>query len=166
MLNDKEKAYKKLLIQTLNKYATTYSGKRFVGQGFLPRERKTDIDSRWAATNALGMFGVSYKSATASDDFYDNVDYSHDREAEMKMLQLIKDKGSQKLKKLPLRQSFNSEAEYQKELAKKEGIFVGISSGAAIQAAKNIAARGEKGNIVVILPDGGMKYISTELCND
>lgn len=118
VLNDKEKAYKKLLIQTLNKYATTYSGKRFVGQGFLPRERKTDIDSRWAATNALGMFGVSYKSATASDDFYDNVDYSHDREAEMKMLQLIKDKGSQKLKKLPLRQSFNSEAEYQKELAR------------------------------------------------
>lgn len=118
VLNDKEKAYKKLLIQTLNKYATTYSGKRFVGQGFLPRERKTDIDSRWAATNALGMFGVSYKSATASDDFYDNVDYSHDREAEMKMLQLIKDKGSQKLKKLPLRQSFNNEIEYQKELAK------------------------------------------------
>lgn len=118
VLNDKEKAYKKLLIKTLNKYATTYSGKRFVGQGFLPRERKTDIDSRWAATNALGMFGVSYKSATASDDFYDNVDYSHDREAEMKMLQLIKDKGSQKLKKLPLRQSFNSEAEYQKELAR------------------------------------------------
>ena len=118
VLNDKEKAYKKLLIQTLNKYATTYSGKRFVGQGFLPRERKTDIDSRWIATNALGMFGVSYKSATASDDFYDNVDYSHDREAEMKMLQLIKDKGSQKLKKLPLRQSFNSEAEYQKELTR------------------------------------------------
>ena len=118
VLNDKEKAYKKLLIQTLNKYATTYSGKRFVGQGFLPRERKTDIDSRWVATNALGMLGVSYKSATASDDFYDNVDYSHDREAEMKMLQLIKDKGSQKLKKLPLRQSFNSEVEYQKELAR------------------------------------------------
>lgn len=118
VLNDKEKAYKKLLIQTLNKYATTYSGKRFVGQGFLPRERKTDIDSRWVATNTLGMFGVSYKSATASDDFYDNVDYANDREAEMKMLQLIKDKGSQKLKKLPLRQSFNSEAEYQKELAK------------------------------------------------
>lgn len=118
VLNDKEKAYKKLLIQTLNKYATTYSGKRFVGQGFLPRERKTNIDGRWAATNALGMFGLTYRSATASDDFYDNVDYSNDREAEMKMLQLIKDKGSQKLKKLPLRQSFNSEVEYQKELAK------------------------------------------------
>lgn len=118
ILNDKEKAYKKLLIKTLNKYATTYSGKRFVGQGFLPRERKTDIDSRWAATNALGMFGLTYRSATASDDFYDNVDYSHDREAEMKMLQLIKDKGSQKLKKLPLRQSFANEVEYQKELTR------------------------------------------------
>lgn len=53
-----------------------------------------------------------------------------------------------------------------KELARNEGIFVGISSGAAIQAAKNLSSRGEKGNIVVILPDGGMKYLSTELCDD
>ncbi len=53
-----------------------------------------------------------------------------------------------------------------KELARNEGIFVGISSGAAIQAAKNLSARGERGNIVVILPDGGMKYLSTELCDD
>ncbi len=51
-------------------------------------------------------------------------------------------------------------------LAKEEGIFVGISSGAVIQAAKNLASHGEKGNIVVILPDGGMKYISTELCGE
>lgn len=53
-----------------------------------------------------------------------------------------------------------------KELARQEGIFVGISSGAALQAAKNLSARGEKGNIVVILPDGGMKYLSTELADD
>lgn len=53
-----------------------------------------------------------------------------------------------------------------RELARNEGIFVGISSGAAIQAAKNLSSRGEKGNIVVILPDGGMKYLSTELCDD
>ena len=53
-----------------------------------------------------------------------------------------------------------------RNLAKEEGIFVGISSGAAIQAAKNLASHGEKGNIVVILPDGGMKYLSTELCGE
>ncbi len=117
-LTDKEKKYKDLLVRTLNKYVTTYQGKRFVGQGYLPRERKTEIDTRWAATNTLGMFGLSYRSNTSSDDFNDDVDYAHDREAEMKMLQLIKDKGTKKLNKLPIRQSFNTEEEYQKELAK------------------------------------------------
>lgn len=48
-----------------------------------------------------------------------------------------------------------------RELAMKEGVFAGISSGAAAKAAMNLAQRGEKGNIVVIFPDGGMKYVST-----
>lgn len=55
-----------------------------------------------------------------------------------------------------------------KEVAKAEGILVGISSGAAIKAAKELAKREEnKGKtIVVLLPDGGDRYLSTPLIQD
>jgi len=48
-------------------------------------------------------------------------------------------------------------------LARKEGIFAGMSSGAAMCAALARAEQLEKGVIVVILPDSGDKYLSTEL---
>jgi cysteine synthase len=57
--------------------------------------------------------------------------------------------------------------ETSRRLAKEEGIFCGISSGAAMWAAINIAKKKEfKGSlIVVIIPDLGDRYLSTELFN-
>ncbi|MEW6666479.1 MAG: cysteine--tRNA ligase [Thermodesulfobacteriota bacterium] len=51
-------------------------------------------------------------------------------------------------------------------LAKKEGIFAGMSSGAAMAGALRLAAEMEEGRIVVILPDGGERYLSTQLFVD
>ncbi len=48
-------------------------------------------------------------------------------------------------------------------LAVKEGIFAGMSSGAAMTAALRLAKNMKKGNIVVILPDRGDRYLSTTL---
>lgn len=50
-----------------------------------------------------------------------------------------------------------------RELAAAEGIFAGSSSGAALAAAKKLAASGAKGNIVIILPDRGDRYFSKHL---
>lgn len=50
-----------------------------------------------------------------------------------------------------------------RELARKEGIFVGMSSGAAMAAAIRISNEMSTGRVVVILPDGGERYLSTPL---
>lgn len=55
-----------------------------------------------------------------------------------------------------------------RRIAKEEGIFCGITSGAVLSAARKIASRPEnKGKrILVIIPDTGERYLSTELFNE
>ena len=54
-----------------------------------------------------------------------------------------------------------------KELATKEGIFVGITAGATFAGALKIAAEAEKGaTILCMLPDTGERYLSTPLFAD
>jgi cysteine synthase A len=56
---------------------------------------------------------------------------------------------------------------YSKELATKEGIFVGISSGGTFAGALKIAAEAQKGaTILCMLPDTGERYLSTPLFAD
>ncbi|MGH8223404.1 MAG: pyridoxal-phosphate dependent enzyme, partial [Woeseiaceae bacterium] len=54
--------------------------------------------------------------------------------------------------------------EIAKRLAAEEGIFVGISSGATLAAALQVAERAEKGSVILaMLPDTGERYLSTPL---
>jgi cysteinyl-tRNA synthetase len=53
--------------------------------------------------------------------------------------------------------------EMARHLAKKEGLLVGMSSGAAMDAALKEAQQMSDGTVVVILPDGGERYLSTSL---
>ena len=48
-------------------------------------------------------------------------------------------------------------------LVRTEGLLVGYSSGAALWAATTLLRAGEKGNVVVLLPDCGERYLSTDL---
>ena len=52
---------------------------------------------------------------------------------------------------------------YVRELARKEGLIVGTSSGAALAAAVKIAGKIEKGNIITIFPDRGDRYFSKNI---
>ncbi|MBK8807330.1 MAG: cysteine synthase family protein [Bacteroidales bacterium] len=53
-----------------------------------------------------------------------------------------------------------------REIIKKEGIFAGMSSGAAMYAALEVAKKIDKGNIVVVFPDRAEKYLSTSMFED
>jgi cysteine synthase len=56
---------------------------------------------------------------------------------------------------------------FSQELARQEGIFVGITSGATFAGALKIAAEAPKGaNILCMLPDTGERYLSTPLFAD
>jgi [CysO sulfur-carrier protein]-thiocarboxylate-dependent cysteine synthase len=52
-----------------------------------------------------------------------------------------------------------------KELLDEEGIFSGISGGAVLRTAQKAAQRFERANMVLLLADGGWKYLSTNLWN-
>ncbi|MDP3015419.1 MAG: cysteine synthase family protein [bacterium] len=56
--------------------------------------------------------------------------------------------------------------EMARQIIKKEGIFVGMSSGAAMYAALEVAKKIKSGTIVVIFPDRGEKYLTTNLFNE
>ena len=53
-----------------------------------------------------------------------------------------------------------------RRLAREEGLFVGMSSGAAMAVAMKEAEKMESGTIVAIFPDSGERYLSTELFAD
>jgi len=56
-----------------------------------------------------------------------------------------------------------------REIAKTEGLFVGYTSGAALQAVKQFAEEGEftrESNVVIIFPDHGSRYMSKVFSDD
>ena len=53
-----------------------------------------------------------------------------------------------------------------REIIKKEAIFAGMSSGAAMLAAVRTAQKIEQGNIVVVFPDRAEKYLSTRMFDE
>ncbi len=53
--------------------------------------------------------------------------------------------------------------ETSRKMAKAEGLLIGMSAGASVFAAMELAKRIDEGVIVLILPDSGERYLSTDL---
>ena len=70
-----------------------------------------------------------------------------------------------KPEELPAIVSVDDDAAFEmaRRLAREEGIFVGMSAGAAMQVAVEEAQALGKGTVVALLPDGGERYLSTSL---
>lgn len=68
-------------------------------------------------------------------------------------------------KRLDLKVNIEDEQAFEmtRRLAREEGLMVGMSSGAAMVMAINLTESLEQGTVVVILPDGGERYLSTPL---
>ena len=60
----------------------------------------------------------------------------------------------------PLEVRTEAAHEMVRRLAREEGLFVGISSGAAMVAALEVASKLKEGLVVTIFPDAGYKYLS------
>ena len=45
-------------------------------------------------------------------------------------------------------------------MAREVGLFVGLSAGAAVTAAFDVASQADQGTVVTLLPDDGSKYVS------
>ena len=48
-------------------------------------------------------------------------------------------------------------------MARKRGLFIGLSAGAAIVAAIDVAKKLDSGVVVVVMPDGGARYLSMKI---
>lgn len=90
-----------------------------------------------AGRHIIRGIGASFVPKIVGDKTFDRIEYVSDAEA----------------------------IEESRRLAVTEGIFCGLSGGAAVAAARRLVKEVEVGEIVVMLPDGGDKYYNSPLCD-
>lgn len=100
-----------LIRNTLTMYAGTYAAKKFISEGYMPRQAKVDTDTKWWVHQALGSVGLTLRD-TSRDTWDHNISYENDRDVEFDMVNLLKNKNSREYIKYLDRNKFDSDAEY------------------------------------------------------
>lgn len=115
-LNEKERDMLELFQNTINAFATTHSMRTFADRGFLPRRAKYTPDGKWYAEQALGSMGLEFRN-TGEKQWTDQVDYTHDFDADFDMMSLIKQKGYKEPLKIDRKGTYETQEEYDKRVA-------------------------------------------------
>ncbi|MCZ6730550.1 MAG: PLP-dependent cysteine synthase family protein [SAR324 cluster bacterium] len=125
--------------------ATLGTGGTFTGAGRFLKEQSKDIQLIEVQPDAAfhGLEGMKHMESSIVPPIYDAM------LADRKM-------------------AVRTEAAYRwvVELAKREGLLAGISSGAALEAARIVAAENPQGTVVTVFPDNGLKYLSEHFWDD
>lgn len=114
-LSDKEKQVQELLQEAMDFFTKYNNNSPFIEQGFIPRKRKVETDTKWFIKQALGSIGLEYRN-DSEDKWYEKVDYANDREIDNDMLHWLKGKEYRELEKVRPRGLDETPEEYQKYL--------------------------------------------------
>lgn len=98
-LSDKEKQVQELLQEAMDFFSKYNNNSSFIEQGYIPRKRKVEIDSKWFIKQAIGTLGFEFRN-DSEDKWYEKVDYTNDREIDNNMLHWLKGKGYRDLEKV------------------------------------------------------------------
>ncbi len=116
-LNSDELEVLNKLRNVMSDFALSHSDRNFLKKGFAPRLYKSKTDAKWYAKQIAAVFGLQ---GTAYNDkgWHDKIDYAHDFIPKFTMYDILKVAGYKKLKELPKRLEFTSDAEFNTELQK------------------------------------------------
>ena len=86
-------------------YASSYSAKQFVKNGYAPRSYKTNADAKWWAEQIASSLGFKPKTYTYGQ-WHEHLENSYNTDIPINMYSLLKGKGYKKMLKLPSRIDF------------------------------------------------------------
>ena len=111
--NPDSKEYKlwNYITNLINQAATNNSNRRFIEQGFAPRQYKAVTDTEYWIKQGLAAVGLNFRNYN-NQHWTENVDYAHDHEVNNPMMEILKTKGYEAPEKIPAQESGQSDEDY------------------------------------------------------
>lgn len=111
--NSKEYKLWNYITNLMNQSATNNTNRRFVEQGFAPRQYKPVVDTDYWIKQGLAAVGLNFRNYN-NQHWSENVDYAHDHDVNNPMLDILKTKGYENMEKIPAKEAGQSDEDYQK----------------------------------------------------